>query len=57
MPTQFGVGFSEGADSWRAGVEGAAAALTSRLQSFQTEMLLEERFFAGLTRIHREPIA
>jgi hypothetical protein len=57
MATRFGVGFSEQADSWRAGVEAAAAALTSRLQSFQTEMLLEERFFAGLTRIHREPIA
>jgi len=33
------------------------AALTSRLQSFETEMLAEEQNFAGLTRINRELIA
>jgi len=33
------------------------AALTSRLQSFEPEMLAEEQNFAGLTRISREPIA
>jgi len=32
-------------------------ALTSRLQSFETEMLAEEQNFAGLTRINRELIA
>jgi len=32
------------------------AALTSRLQSFETEMLTEEENFAGLTRINRELI-
>jgi hypothetical protein len=33
------------------------AALTSRLQSFETEMLAEEQNFAGLARINRELIA
>jgi len=33
------------------------AALTSRLQSFKTEMLAEEQNFAGLARINRELIA
>ena len=33
------------------------AALTSRLQSFEAEMLAEEQNFAGLTRINRELIA
>jgi hypothetical protein len=33
------------------------AALTSRLRSFETEMLAEEQNFAGLTRINRELIA
>ncbi len=33
------------------------AALTSRLQSFETEMLAAEENFAGLTRINRELIA
>ncbi len=33
------------------------AALTSRLQSFETEMLTEEENFAGLARINRELIA
>ena len=33
------------------------AALTSRLQSFETEMLAEEENFAGLMRINRELIA
>ncbi len=33
------------------------AALTSRLQSFETEILAEEENVAGLTRIHRELIA
>jgi hypothetical protein len=33
------------------------AALTSRLQSFETEMLAEEENFAALTRINRELIA
>jgi hypothetical protein len=32
------------------------AALTSRLQTFETEMLAEEQNFAGLTRINRELI-
>jgi hypothetical protein len=32
------------------------AALTSRLQTFETEMLAEEENFAGLTRINRELI-
>ena len=32
------------------------AALTSRLQSFETEMLTEEANFAGLARINRELI-
>jgi len=32
------------------------AALTSRLQSFETEMLAEKDNFAGLARINREPI-
>ncbi len=32
------------------------AALTSRLQSFETEMLTEEENFAGLARINRELI-
>jgi hypothetical protein len=32
------------------------AALTSRLQSFETEMLTEDRNFAGLARINRELI-
>jgi Transposase DDE domain group 1 len=32
------------------------AALTSRLQSFETEMLTEDRNFAGLARINRERI-
>jgi hypothetical protein len=33
------------------------AALTSRMQSFETEILAEEQNFAGLTRINRELIA
>jgi len=33
------------------------AALTSGLQSFETEMLAEEQNFAGLTRINRDLIA
>jgi hypothetical protein len=33
------------------------AALTSRLQSFETEMLTEDRNFAGLARINHELIA
>jgi len=33
------------------------AALTSRLQSFETEMLAEEQNFAGLTRVNRELMA
>jgi hypothetical protein len=33
------------------------AALTSRLQTFETEMLAEEENFAGLARINRELIA
>ncbi len=33
------------------------AALTSRLQSFETEMLAEEETFAGLAAINRELIA
>ena len=33
------------------------AALTSRLQSFETEILAEEQNFAGLTRLNRELIA
>ena len=33
------------------------AALTSRVQSFETEMLAEEENFAGLSRINRELIA
>ena len=32
------------------------AALTSRLQSFETEMLTEEEHFAGLARMNRELI-
>ena len=32
------------------------AALTSRLQTFETEMLAEEEYFAGLARINRELI-
>jgi hypothetical protein len=32
------------------------AALTSRLQTFETEMLAEEGNFTGLARIHRELI-
>src|SRR5712692_4983180 len=33
------------------------AALTSRLRSFETEMLAEEEYFAGLWRINRALIA
>ena len=33
------------------------AALTSRLQSFETEMLAEEENFAGLAAVNRELIA
>jgi hypothetical protein len=33
------------------------AALTSRLQTFETEMLADEENFAGLARINRELIA
>ena len=33
------------------------AALTSRLQSFETEMLTEEENFAGLARINRDLIS
>ena len=33
------------------------AALTSRLQSFETEMLAEDENFAGLTAVNRELIA
>jgi len=35
---------------------GRGAALTSRLQSFETEMLAEEGNFAALARINRERI-